>query len=164
MSGHSDVHPQEDTFVVSGQDNIWINTVHPKRKPHLTHETVFVLAWPIRRCSPGCKVIRYVSILGLSTHYKNVFVRSSFIGIFSFGALGILDKWSATTFSTPFLSLISRSNSCKRSIHRISLAFASFFCIKYFRAEWSVKIVVLDPSRYWRNFSNANTTAKIPFQ
>ena len=86
--------------------------------------------------------------------------KSSLIGIVSVGSLGILERWSATTFSTLFLSFISKSTSCKRSIHRISLAFASFFCIKSLRVEWLVKIVVLDPSRYWWNFSNANTTTK----
>ena len=45
----------------------------------------------------------------------------------------------------------------------MSQAFASFLSIRYRSAEWSVNIVVLVPSRYGRNFSNANTTAKNSF-
>jgi len=45
----------------------------------------------------------------------------------------------------------------------MSRAFASFLSIRYRSVEWSVNIVILVPSRYGRNFSNANTTAKNSF-
>ena len=35
--------------------------------------------------------------------------------------------------------------------------------MRYLSAEWSVKMVVLDPSRQGQNFSKANTTAKNSF-
>jgi hypothetical protein len=41
------------------------------------------------------------------------------------------DIWSATEFSTPFLSRISTSNSWSRSIHRIRCGVASFFIKRY---------------------------------
>lgn len=44
------------------------------------------------------------------------------------------DKWSATVFFDPFLSLISKLNSCNSKIHRISQAFASFLVRRKRRA------------------------------
>jgi hypothetical protein len=49
-----------------------------------------------------------------------------------------LDKWSATKFSTPFLSLISMSNSWSKRIHQINRGLASFLVRRYLRAAWSV--------------------------
>ena len=44
------------------------------------------------------------------------------------------DRLSATTFPTPFLSFIVMSNSWSRSIHLISLGFASFLDKRYLSA------------------------------
>ena len=62
-------------------------------------------------------------------------------------AITSLDKWSATTFSTPFLSLIWRLNSWSKRIHHINLALASCLVSKYFKAEWSVNTTIEDPTK-----------------
>nr|GEY40875.1 zf-BED domain-containing protein [Tanacetum cinerariifolium] len=54
---------------------------------------------------------------------------------FWFANSGTKDKWSAATFSVPFLSLISISNSCKSKIHRIRRGLAYCFLNKCLRAE-----------------------------
>jgi hypothetical protein len=54
------------------------------------------------------------------------------------GRILIRNKWSAIEFSTPFLSLISKSNSWSRRIHLMSLGLVSFLVRRYFRAAWSV--------------------------
>jgi len=61
-----------------------------------------------------------------------------------------------------FLSLISRSNSCKSKIHLINLGLDSFFFKRYLKAAWSVKMTYA-PSKYDLNFSRANTTTKSSF-
>ena len=71
----------------------------------------------------------------------------------------IRERWSATPFYTPLLSLISMSNSWSSRIHRKSLGFASFFWIKYFNAAWSMWTTTFEPTRYCRKFLNAKTTA-----
>lgn len=50
-----------------------------------------------------------------------------------------LDKWSATTFSTPFLSRMVMSNSWRRRIHLINLGLASCLERRYFKPAWSLK-------------------------
>ena len=45
---------------------------------------------------------------------------------------------SATEFSLPFLSLISKSNSWRSSTHYINHGLASFLESKYFKAAWLV--------------------------
>jgi len=40
---------------------------------------------------------------------------------------------------------------------------ASFFNFKFLSAEWSVEMVVFDPSRYGQHFSKAKTTTKNSF-
>ena len=55
------------------------------------------------------------------------------------------DRWSATRFSVPFLSLISRLNSFNRRTYLISLGFASFLVIRYLMAEWSACTITLFP-------------------
>jgi len=45
----------------------------------------------------------------------------------------------------------------------MSHAFAFFFVMRYLNVEWSVNTMVFDPSKYERNFSNANSAAKILF-
>jgi len=61
-----------------------------------------------------------------------------------------------------FLSLISRSNSCKSKIHLINLDLDSFFFKRYLKAAWSVKMTYI-PGKYNLNFSRANTTTKSSF-
>ena len=69
------------------------------------------------------------------------------------------DRWSATRFSIPFLSLISRSNSCNRRTHYISLYFASFLLIRYLMADWSLCTITLLPIKLGLNSSKAKTMA-----
>jgi len=45
------------------------------------------------------------------------------------------ERWSATRFSTPFLSQIFKLNSWRSKTHLINLGLASFFASKYLRAE-----------------------------
>ena len=66
--------------------------------------------------------------------------------------------------STPFLLWISRLNSCKRRINRISQVFTSFFVIRYLSAEWSVNNIALDSSRHGWNFLTQIPRPKIPFR
>ena len=66
-----------------------------------------------------------VTLRSISSH------RKSFIGGSWLFILVMHDKWSATEFSTPFLSLISRSNSWSRRIHLINLSLASFLVKRY---------------------------------
>ena len=57
-----------------------------------------------------------------------------------------LDKWSATTFSTPFLSQMVMANSWSKIIHWINLGLASFLGRRYFKAAWSLKTTVGEPT------------------
>ena len=61
----------------------------------------------------------------------------------------------ATTFSTPFLSLISRSNSCKRSTDLIKSGLVSCFVSKYLRTIWLMNTMTLAPTKYDLNLSKA---------
>jgi len=132
-----------------------------KKMSYLSENVISILTWPIKRCFPDSKIVHNIWIPGSSCMIRMCSSgKILFISVISIGTLGMRDNWSATTFSTLFLSHISRSNSYKRRIHRISFALASFFVIRYFSAEWSINTVVLDPSRYCQNFSNANTTTK----
>ncbi|RDX86798.1 hypothetical protein CR513_31829, partial [Mucuna pruriens] len=51
----------------------------------------------------------------------------------------------------------------ERSIHRISLGFASGFFSKNLNAVWSENTTILEPSKYERNLSRANTIANSSF-
>ena len=55
-------------------------------------------------------------------------------------------RWSATTFSDPFLSLISISNSYKSITYHMSLSFESFLFKRYFNTAWFVYTITLEPS------------------
>ena len=131
---------------------------------YLSKKTISILTRPIIRCLPGSKIVYNICYQG-SLHNARMCSSGKFSlnGVVSIGALGIRDKWSAITFFTPFLSHILRSNAYKRRIHRMSLALTSSFVRRYLSAEWSMNIVVLNPSRYGRNFSNMNTTTKDSF-
>ena len=59
----------------------------------------------------------------------------------------ILDKWSATKFSEPFLSLISRSNSYSNRVQLMSLGLVSFLANKYLKAAWSVNTITFEHRR-----------------
>ena len=65
--------------------------------------------------------VESVTFRSMSSH------RKSFIGGPCRLVTCIRDRWSATVFSSPFLSFISRSNSWSKRIHLIRRGLASFF-------------------------------------
>lgn len=73
------------------------------------------------------------------------------------------EKWQATTFSTLFLSLISRLNSWNKSIYMSSWGIESPFLSKYVCVALSKKITTLKPIKYKPNFPKINTIAKNSF-
>lgn len=60
-----------------------------------------------------------------------------------------LDKWSTTNFSTLFLSLVYKSNSCNNRNHIINLGLTYFFAMRYVIAAWSVYTIWCSPSMVW---------------
>ena len=64
-------------------------------------------------------------------------LKQSFIGRFD-TCTCILERWSTTQLSAPFLSLISKSNSWRSTIQRMSRCLASFLVKRYFSAAWSI--------------------------
>ena len=77
----------------------------------------------------GCEAVTLRSI----SSCRKSFIDGSWVLV-----LVMRDKWSATEFSTPFLSLISRSNSWSRRIHLINLGLASFLVKRCLSTTWSV--------------------------
>jgi len=71
-----------------------------------------------------------------------------------------LDKWSATTFSSPALCRISKSNSWRRT-HWMRWGSESNFFNRCSNVAWSVKTMTLELIKYDQNFSNTNIATKI---
>ena len=82
------------------------------------------------------QIIYYVRVLGAVNKSKKLLIRETI----SYGQAVRVDsgtnrdKWSATTFSTPFLSLIVRLNSWHSGIHLVKQGLVSCFDSKYFSA------------------------------
>ena len=102
-----------------------------KKALQLNHKFLLVL------CTPLCSIKPIIRKFTMSTYQDNTNIHSncssgnvSLIDIVSMvTSLTSVDKCLATTFSTPFLSLIVMSNSWSKMIHLSSLGFASYPCV-----------------------------------
>lgn len=124
---------------------------------NLNQKLPFVLCSPSRGNLTNHQIVDNMSIprqLGKSSRMAEVLAES---------LNSSRDKWSATTFSTLFLSLMVRLNSYRRRIHLIKHALASLLEMRYLRAAWSVKTMIGEPNRFARNLSRAKTTASNSF-
>lgn len=68
--------------------------------------------------------------------------RNSFFNGRGSSSRGTRLRWSSTKFFVPFLSLISKSNSCSNRIRRINLGLASFFFSRYSNVAWSKNTII----------------------
>ena len=108
----------------------------PIEVSYLNKEFAPILHCPSLKNGPCDKIIDYVCIPWKFCHSKKLVIwKASRMGISSYASSNAsLDKWSATTFLTHFLSLISILNSCERKIQLIKCALASFLERRYLRA------------------------------
>lgn len=70
------------------------------------------------------------------------------------------DKELAWVFALPFLYLISKSSSARRSIHRISLLLGSLMVRRQCNAAWSVYTVNVSYMKHGRRIFKAQITAR----
>lgn len=66
---------------------------------------------------------------------------------------------SPAVFSFPGMCRISKSNSCRANVQRMSLPFVSRHCFRNVSAWWSVKTIVWCPMRDCLNFAQQYTKA-----
>ena len=78
-------------------------------------------------------------------------------------AVSSLDKASAWLLALPFLYLISKSNSERRSLHRINLPLGSVTFINHLSEAWSVCTINRSPYRYGLRVWTAQMTARHSF-
>lgn len=125
---------------------------HPNRKIHLRHEIIFIGLGTKWRGFANGEVIYDIGKPRESDyeHLKKLLVRKWVLDLKSVTRIWQYkqESWSTTTISHPFLSLISKSNSCKSRIHLINLGLASFFVCKYLNAAWSENMTTLAPRIY----------------
>ena len=112
--------------------------VIPHEKPNHWKKTYSIIPIPTLTHSRGYQLIHYVGKPWLHKIPEKLLIEKTITNRDSHALLvTILNRWSVTQFSKPFLSLISQSNSWSSIHHLINLCFASFFSVRCFKVAWS---------------------------
>jgi hypothetical protein len=116
---------------------------------NLNKKFLLVLCNPMRWDLPCNKKINNVSKPRQIRNIKELLIRESVLdrhclrGIFDYKSRQVVSYYIFYSL----LIFMERLNSWSRRIHLINLAFASFLVRRYFKAAWSVKATIGDPTK-----------------